>query len=170
MSEQPTSVPADGSVKVVFVSALADTAEPLVAEATAAGAIDLSCYLTADGLNMSTDEQTITDDRLCSRQTFEQPGRFSDAMEVGYVYDPQNAVTTEDLAYKTLKRGVKGFLIIRWGADYEAALTAGDVVDVVPVTWGIQRKQTPEANSVLKVMQKPFITGSVQRDVEIVAA
>lgn len=169
MSVQPTSVPADGSVKVVFVPATADTAVPKVTEATAAGAIDLTCYLTADGLTMSTDEQTITDDRLCSRQTYEQPGRFSDAMEVRYVYDAQNATATEDLAYKTLKRGVKGFLYLRWGANYEAPLAVGDVIDVVPVTWGIQRKQTPEANSVLKVMQKPFITGEVQRDVALVA-
>lgn len=169
MSEQPTSVPADGSVKVVFVPAIADASAPTVTELNAAGAIDLSCYLTADGLNMSTDEQTVTDDRLCSRQTFEQPGRFSDSMEVGYVYDPQNSTATEDLAYKTLKRGVKGFLVLRWGADYEADFAAGDVVDVVPVNWGIQRKQTPEANSVLKVMQKPFITASVQRDVTLAA-
>lgn len=169
MSEQPVSVPADGSVKVVFVPATANTAAPKITEGTATGAIDLSCYLTADGLNMSTEEQTITDDRLCSRQTFEQPGRFSDAMEVGYVYDAQNVVATQDLAYKTLKRGVKGFLYIRWGMNYETALTVGQKVDVVPVTWGTQRKQTPEANSVLKVMQKPFITGRVERDVALVA-
>lgn len=169
MSEQPTAIPADGSVKVVFVPATVDPTAPKLTEANAAGSIDLSCYLTADGLNMTTDEQTITDDRLCSRQTFEQPGRFSDAMEVAYVYAAQNITATEDLAYKTLKRGVKGFLYLRWGMDYETAFAVGQLVDVVPVTWGEQRKQTPEANSMLKVMQKPFVTGRVRRDRPLVA-
>ena len=38
-----------------------------------------------------------------------------------------------------------------------------------PVTCGIQRKQAPEANSSLKVAQKMFVTGPVERDVAVVA-
>ena len=38
-----------------------------------------------------------------------------------------------------------------------------------PVTCGIQRKQAPEANAVLKVDQKMFVTGPVERDVAVVA-
>ena len=72
MAEIP-STPADGNTKVVFVPTLADAAAPKVAELTGASAIDLSCYLTGSGLSPSIKEDVVTDERLCSTQTYEQP-------------------------------------------------------------------------------------------------
>lgn len=168
MSE-PTSVPADGTLRVQWVPAIADTTAPTVTELGAAGSVDLSCYLTADGFTPGTDEASIADDRLCSRATFERPGRTSDTLEIGYVYQPQDAAAQDNEAWTTLRPRTSGYVVVRWGVDYETAFAIGDTVDVMPVQCGEQRKMTPEANTVLRVMQKLFVTGSVRKDVDIAA-
>lgn len=163
---QPASVPNDGNVKVAYVPTIGNAAAPTVAELTAGSVKDLSCYLTAEGLTPGTDEQTTADDRLCNRQTFEQRGRFTETMEIGYVHNPASA--PNNVAYTTLDPGVAGYLVVRWGAAYETAFQAGDIVDVYPFTAGVQRKQPPTANAVHTAMQKLFITGTVQKDVAVV--
>ena len=165
----PGSVQADGALRVVFVPTLADPSAPTLAELNAASAVDLSCYLTPTGFASTTEEASIDDSRLCSRETYETPGRESNGLELTYVYDPQNTVPAENEAYTTLKRGTQGFVVPRWGRAFEEPFAAGDIVDVMPITGGAQRKQTPEANSTLKVAQKMFIRSGVRRDVAVVA-
>lgn len=160
---QPASIAADGNLKVVWVPVIADVENPTAAELNAG--LDISCYLTAEGFTPGTDEQTITDDRLCSTQTFEKPGRFSDTLEVGYIYNP--ASPGNNAAYTTLPKGTTGHIATRWGKDYSTPFVATDLVDIYPAQAGVQRKQPPTANSVLTVTQKLFITGPVQRDVVV---
>ena len=164
---QPMSVPADGNQAVWFVPALADPSAPTVGELTGGSVVDLSCYLTAEGWTPATDEQTITDDRLCSRATYERPGRITDSLEIGYVHNPDSPSDNE--AYLALIRLTTGFLVARIGVPYDQAIAAGDLVDVYPVQMGKRRKQPGTANSVLTVAQKPFVTGPVLEDVEVVA-
>lgn len=154
------STPADGNVKIAFVPTLADPAAPTVAELTGAGVIDLSCYLTADGWTPGLDEQVVADDRLCSVQTFEQPGRSSRTLSIKYVENPGSA--TDNKAFDTLAPGTSGFLVERRGAAQATAFAASDVANVWPGTAGQYDPQPPEANSVLKVSQKWFVTGTVQ--------
>lgn len=163
----PASVQADGNLKVTWVPAVADPAAPTATELNAAGAVDLSCYLTPDGYNPATDETTVTDDRLCSRQSFARPGRFSDTLSLTYVFRGQDAAGTDNKAFTTLKHLTEGFIVTRWGVDYEDAYAAADIVDVAPVQAGVQKKQPPEANSVQKIMQSMHIVGPVERDVEV---
>lgn len=165
----PASVQADGNLKVTWVPAIADTAAPTPTELNAAGAVDLSCYLTPDGFNPSTDETTVTDDRLCSRQSFARPGRFSDGLSLTYVFRAQDAAGTDNKAFTTLKHLTEGFVVTRWGADYEDDFAADDVVDVIPAQCGIQQKQPPEANSIQKITQTMHIVGPVERDVAVAA-
>lgn len=165
----PTSIPADGSVKVLWVPTIADTTAPTVDELTDTGVIDLSCYLTADGWTPGTDEQVSTDDRLCSRQTFERVGRFTETLEIMYVYQGQDLTATDNLAHATLRYQELGYIVARWGADYEDAIAVGDLVDVAPAECGRQRKQAPEANGRLKIAQKIFIRNTLQQDVAVVA-
>lgn len=165
----PEGVVSDGAVKVVWVPTLADPSAPTLTEVTAATALDLSCFLTADGLTTGGDEQVITDERLCSKQTFEQPGRHTDTLSIKYVYNQQAAPAAADNeAFETLKHLTEGYIVQRWGDDYATAFAAGDVVDVVPVTCGKQMKMPPEANSKLKIEQRMFVRNAVQRDVAIV--
>lgn len=156
MPDVPESMPSDGTLKVTFVSS------PTVNAASLTAGEDLSCYLTSDGWNPGTDEATVTDSRLCSKQDFEQPGRVTESLEIGYVYNTQQ--TDEDIARQSLERGTVGYLAVRWGYDYDQAWATGQEYDLYPIKTGVQRKQPPEQNSVLKMMQKCFITGEVKRD------
>lgn len=162
---QPAGVPNDGNFKAVWVEALTDPAAPTVAEAN--GGLDASCYLTGDGWQPSTDEAVVTDERACSRQTFERPGRFTDSLSVRYVHNPKSP--TDNELYLAVPRGATGFWLIRWGADFEDDFAAGDIVDVYPAQGGKQQKQFNGANAMQTVMQRMFITGAVQEDVEIAA-
>lgn len=163
---QPQSVESNGTVLVLFLTALANPLLPKLSEMNASSGLDLSCYLTGDGLNTDTNENNIEDPRLCSKQTFESPGDFSRTLELTYVFNPEEP--TDDEARLTLKRGVKGFVAIRWAVDADQVIAIGDIFDIYPVTMGAQRKQTPGRNSVHKIMQKPFVTGQLAEDVKVV--
>jgi len=166
----PTSIPADGSLKVLWVPTIATPSEPTITEATALTVVDLSCYITADGWTPATDEQVSTDDRLCSRQSFERVGRFTDSLSITYVFQGQEPAATDNKAQSTLRYKELGFVIARWGMDFEPDIEIGDIVDVYVVECGIQQKQPPEANGRQKIMQKLFIRSGTQRDVAIVAS
>ncbi|MFG2046135.1 hypothetical protein ACGFIW_01725 [Micromonospora sp. NPDC048935] len=163
----PNSVPADGNQAVWWVPALADPENPTVAELTAPSVIDASCYLTAEGWTPETDEQTVTDERLCSTSTYEQPGRLQHSLNVSYVHNPDSPADNE--LYLALTRLTTGYWVARIGVPYDQAVTAGDIVDVYPAKMGWRRKQPGTANSVLTVTQKPFITGPVVQDAVVVA-
>jgi hypothetical protein len=166
----PTSIPADGSLKVLWVPTLDDPSEPTITEVTAVTVVDLSCYLTADGWTPATDEQVSNDDRLCSRQTFERVGRFTDSLQLTYVYQAQEPAATDNKAQSVLRHKELGFIVARWGMDFEPAVEVGDIVDVYPAECGVQQKQPPEANGRQKIMQKIFIRSNTRRDVAVVAS
>ena len=162
---RPAATPADGNLAVLWVPTLT-AAAPTVAQVTAGGVVDLSCYLTPDGFAPSTDEQEITDDRLCDTQTFENRGRSKDSLTLKYVFNMLS--TPDNVAYSTLKvPGTAGYIVARWGRPYSVAMATGHVVDVYTVTTGIPAKQAPEANSVLRVQQRMFVTNNTVRDVAL---
>lgn len=169
MADIPAS-PADGNVKVVLVSAIANTDAPTVAEVTAVGSVDISCYLTASGLTPSLSEQVIADERLCSTQTFEKKGRSQRTLEVEYI-DNTNTPDEDlyNLAKDTLVPGSKQFLVIRRGKAFDGALVATDKVTVYPIEPGEYNELPPEANSVLKIGQKLFVTGETKVSVAVAA-
>ena len=167
--EVPPGSVADGNIMALWVPALADPSAPKVTECTAPGVVDLSCYLTKDGLNLGGDEQTITDDRLCSTQTFEAPGTYTDTLDVVYVYNAQSALPADNGAHLTLKHLTTGYIVLRYGLPFEEAPEAAQVVDVLTVSCGVQRKQAPEANAKLKIGQKMHVTNSTHRDVALAA-
>ena len=158
------STPADGNVLVKLVAAIADTSAPKVAtELDAVSSEDISCYLTGGGYKPSLSEQVITDERLCTTQTYEQKGRSQRGLEVEYI-DNTNSPEAEtyNVAKDTLVPGSKHFLVVRTGLPYDTALAAGQKVTVYPVTAGEYNDLPPEANSVLKTGQKLFVTGQVE--------
>lgn len=164
----PASVPSDGTLRVDYVPALANPAAPTVTELTAVGAQALSCYITGDGWQPTGEQASVTDQRLCSTQDFELPGRKTKSLTLVYVHNP--AEPTENEAYTTLAEGVKGYLVARYAVPYGQAWAADDIVDVWPVTAGEPMKQFNGANSVNTASQRMFVTGPVERDVAVVAA
>lgn len=163
MADVP-STPADGNVLVKLVAAIADTSAPKVAtEINAAGSIDISCYLTGGGYKPSLSEQVITDERLCTTQTYEQKGRSQRGLEVEYIDNTNSAnQTTYNKAKDTLIPGTAQYLVIRTGLPYATAAAAGQKFSVYPITPGEYNELPPEANSVLKIGQKLFVTGQVK--------
>lgn len=162
---QPEAVPTDGNVKWVFMETVANPAAATVAEFTAG--LDISCYLTGDGWQPGTDEAVVTDERACSRQTYEQPGRFTDSLSVRYVHNPKSPADNE--MFLALPQGATGFVGARWGQAFEDDIAAADIVDVYPVKAGVPVKQFNGANSMQTIMQRLFVTGPVQRDVLVAA-
>jgi hypothetical protein len=158
------STPADGNVLVKLVAAIADTSAPKIAtEINAAGSIDISCYLTGGGYKPSLSEQVITDERLCTTQTYEQKGRSQRGLEVEYI-DNTNSPnqTTYNKAKDTLVPSTAQFLVVRTGLPYATAPAVGQKFTVYPITPGEYNELPPEANSVLKIAQKLFVTGQVK--------
>lgn len=153
--------PADGHVKVVYATAIADPANPTLAELNAGTTVDLSCYLTSDGFTPSLSEAVATDDRLCDTVTYENIGRAQRSLVIKYVENPAASVGTTNLAYETLTPGTTGFFVVRRGFLYSAAWAANQPTQVWPIAMGNYDWQPPEANTVLHVQQKAFVTGAV---------
>lgn len=160
MGTRPVAVAADGNIKVVWCTSVTATA-PTTTQLNAG--VDLSFYLSADGFTTSVSEQTITDDRLADVQTFENKGRTQYSIDnLRYVYNLTSA--PDNAAYNALTPNVQGFLVVRFQIPPATAWAAGQKVDVWPVILGEQQKEPPAANSVLHVVQKPFVIGQVIKD------
>lgn len=170
MAEEIPSTPADGNFLALIVPAIADTAAPKLTELNAVGVVDISCYLTASGWKPSLSEQVITDDRLCSTQTYEKKGRSQRSLEVEYI-DNTNSPNADDFnkAKDTLIPGSKHYLVTRSGMPFDDAKAVGQKFSVRPIEAGEYNDLPPEANSVLKTGQKLFINGKTQTDVAAVA-
>lgn len=168
MAEIP-STPADGNEKAFLVAAIANTATPTAAELTAVGVVDISCYLTADGFTPSLSQQVIADERKCSKQTYEQPGRSQYGLEVVYIDNTNSPnATTSNKAKDTLVPGSAQYLVVRRGKDFAAAVIATDKVTIYPISPGKYNEMPGEANSVLKMGQKLFVTGEVKTSVAVI--
>lgn len=156
----------DGAGLVLFVPTIVNPGAPTVAELTAGTVVPLTYSLVPDGFRHETTENTIPSGRYTLKQVLELAGTVSDTLEVQYVYTGTDA----DVARTALTPGVQGFIVHRLGVANETAPAADQIVDVIPITAGLQRKVAPTANTELARVQKLYIRGEVQRDVEIVAA
>lgn len=164
------STPYDGNVTALLVPAIADVKKPTVAELTGAGVIDISCYLTGDGLAISVDQQTVSDERLCSTSTFEKRGRKTHSVDVTYI-DNTNSVANADqnAAREALEEGSHHHLVTRRNVSYDSPITADQKVRVYPVEAGFPAEVPGEANSVTRSTSKLFVEAEPGIDVAVVA-
>lgn len=165
------STPSDGNVATWLVPAIADTTAPTDAELAAGTAVDVSCYLTADGFQLTVDQATITDERLCSTETFGQPGRKSYTLTLTGI-DNTNSANEADFneLVEALAEGQDQFLVRRRGLPFDTAVAAGQKVTVIPFKPGVKQDVPPEANSVTRSTWTCFVTGAVQVEVEVAGA
>ena len=159
-------VAADGAGLVLFAPTIAAPTAPTVAELTAVTVKQLTYGLTPDGFRHETTENTITSGRYTLRQVLEMAGTITDTLEMQYVY----AGTPDDENRLTLAPGTEGFVVHRLGVPNETAIAAAQLVDIIPVKAGLQRRVPPTANTELAIIQKFYVTGAVQRFVAVVAA
>jgi hypothetical protein len=165
-SPLPTAIPADGNVKVTYVVSIASPSAPAASELTAGTSIDLQCYLNE--FSPGTDQGSIPDQRICQTQDNERPGRKKETLEVTYVYQAQSPAATDNKAQATLAEGTAGYIAARWGMAQATAWAAGQYADVWTVTAGVPVKMPPEADGLLRIKQKLFVTNTVQRDKVVV--
>lgn len=171
----PEGVSAEGNIKVAFVTTIAAaTLIPTVTELSATGSVDLSCYITSE-FEVSREQSTGEDRRLCSKEVFQALGRTTNSVPAtDYVYYPQaTAADPKNKAFDTLKKGTKGFLVVRYGLDARTVdWTAAQKVDVVPVECGVQRKLGnvgADEFAKLRIQQVFGVTGPMVEDVAIAA-
>jgi len=169
MADVP-STPADGNIKTVLVTTLADPGAPTVTELNAAGAKDVSCYLTPDGFAFAVDQATITDERLCSTVTYDQPGRKHYTLSLTGIDNTNSAnEATDNALVDTLVEGTQLYLVRRRGVPFDQPFATGDKVTVIPFKPGVKQDVAPEANSVLRSTWTSFVTGAPQVEVAVVA-
>lgn len=162
------STPADGNIRTVILVALADPANPTLAELNAATAVDISCYLTPGGFALTGDQATIADERECSTEVFGQPGRKTRGLTITGI---DNTNSTNETTYNKLAdvmtEGTQLYAARRRGIAFDAAWAATDRVTTVPFKPGEKQEVAAEANSVQRSTWPCFITGGVQTDVEV---
>lgn len=161
----PESVLAEGNVKVVFAPTLASQTAPSIAALNALTAA--SCYLMPGWEGPTAAQNTGDDRRFCSRQTFTKNGRVTwSVAPLIYTYDPQNAGGDANDLYDALTEGNEGFLVIGYGIDAADTFTVGDIVDVFPVSCGVQTKQAAGSDEFapLTVTSTLAVSGLVHQD------
>ena len=154
------STPADGNIKTVLVPTVANLAAPTKAEATAATAIDISCYLTAGGFALTVDQATITDERECDTISRGAPGRKTPSLSITGIDNTNSAVaTTANKLAEALTEGSTWVAIRRRGKAFDANLNTADKVSCTQFTVGARSEVAAEANSVLRSQWVTFIQG-----------
>lgn len=164
----PEGVRARGNESVIFVPTIAAPTAPTVAELTAVGAANISCWLS--GFAPQGTQESVEDRRLCSEQIFEDPGDVQVSIDnIEYVYYPQAPVPTADnKAYEVLKKDVTGYLVDRRGLNARTvAIAIAQIVDVYPVRLGEQFRMPldpGEQGGKFRITQKAFVTGPYEYD------
>lgn len=138
---------ADGNVKAVWVPTIANTALPTVAELTAGSAVDLSCFITADGLDVKGDTASVDNTALCSTDDTEEPGRVKYDLKLTC---KRKDTSGTDVAWNTLTDRALGNLVLRRGPAVATAFAIGQSVEVYPARCGRPTMMAPEKNSVQK--------------------
>ena len=162
------SIPADGNLSVIILTAMAGDA-PTVSEIEASTSADVSCYLTPDGFALTIDQATITDDRLCSTETFNKPGRKSYTLQLTGIDNSNSEFEDEyNELVDILPEGAQRYAVYRRGVAYDSPYEVGQEVRVVPFQVGVRSEVPAEANSVIRSMWNCFVTGP-SKFVDVVA-
>lgn len=158
----PPSTPSDGNLLVLVVPTLADATSPTVLELTAETVVDISCYLTPDGLQVTQDQAGIADERLCSTQVLSRPGSKTFGLSLRGIDNTNSELETEYNAFiESLPEGTDLNVVIRRGLPHDAAVEGTQTVRTWPVTPGMVAHDQPEANSVLTSTISTFTHGEV---------
>ena len=135
----PAGVTAQGSIKVAFAPVM-DRLAPSLAQLTAVGALDISCYLYGWAPTAEANKGAAPR-RLCSKRDFEKFGTTTESIgDLQYTIDPQAAAASDGKkAYEMLVDGTAGYLTERLGKDaQDDDFAVGDFVIVRPVLFGPQ--------------------------------
>ena len=162
----PAGVKAQGNVKLQWVPTIASVTAPTLAEVNAAGSLDLSCFMTAEGWAPSVDTAKGTSTRrLCSKQLYEQFGTTTYSLsDLSYIYNPQGTANTDPMrAYEKLVPGTAGYFVARLGLDgITVEWAAGQFVSVWPVRLGERLETLDPTDEFAEILitQSVIVTGA----------
>ena len=153
------STPADGNIKTVVVTTLADPSKPSVTELKAG--TDISCYITLGGFAFTASQATISDQRECSDQDFQRPGRKSISDATITVIDNTNSDLANEYnaAVTAMAEGKTGYIVRRRGLPAADEWAANQTVTVIPVIFGEKQLVAQEENTVQRSLIPFFVTG-----------
>lgn len=141
----PIRVPATKTFqreKVVFTATIASYLTALTAaEASAAGNLDISCYLMGSWGRPTQNTNRVTlNRRLCDGAQYEQIGTTTyTGGDLSYAIATQAAALSDGKkAYEKFPEGTTGFLIQRLGVNVVTDLAAAQFVNIFPVEFGPQ--------------------------------
>lgn len=169
----PVGVKAEGTLKVSFVPTIANVNAPTTVEVNAAGALDVSFFITAGNFKTSGEQARGDDRRVGSKQTFEVLGREKSSIDdIVYIADPQAAAATAgNKAMELFQPGVSGFFVVRYGLDAETVdFAAAQKVDIWPIIFGAQNKSQLAENdefAKITIVQAVAVTGIVRKQVAL---
>jgi hypothetical protein len=154
----PQSVNWDDNLRITWT---AEAEDPKSAADLIAG-VDLTYSLKT--LTRTINEARIEDPRLTLKQILERPGKVTEQVEVQYVFGD-----VADVAAATLVQGTKGHLTLRYSIPNATAWAAAQIVDVITVECGKQRKDSPVENGVQTITQTLFVIDTTEDDVALAA-
>lgn len=155
--------PSDGNGNVLWVTTIADPANPTAAELAAGDPITYG--LAPDGFNHQTTINTVTSGRYTLAQALELDGTVVDTVVVKYVYNRETPTDTETALGTP---GTDGFIVHSLGYENGHTFVADDVINaIIPVKTSIPKDVPPTANSEAYKELKLNVTGTVQREVVV---
>lgn len=139
----PAGVQVRKTVRLAFVTTIADLDAPKIAtEVAAASSQDISCYVTPEGWKPSlTQNKGSAPRRICSGNDRQNLGAVMyELPDLLYANNPQGADGSVDIAaMEKLVPGTEGYIIERLGLDIDSTdWVVGQFVNVWPVKLGAQ--------------------------------
>lgn len=108
----------DGRVRVQWCTAIANLAQPTVAELNAGTALET--FITPTGLNITPTTGAVNVSNLGSKADAERAGRVKYAVKCVFHHDG-----TTDTAWGLFPYRTNGFMVVRRGIDKSVSFTAG---------------------------------------------
>lgn len=164
---QPESVSSIGRDGWWFVPTVSNKAAMTVAEASAAGALQINLAFKP-GFGASTETGKVPDPRHGSTKTYESFGVSTDSLpDIEWIDRPQDANAAVTAKHRDmLPQGTSGFFVNRRGigssSENAVAWTAAQRYTLYPVTLGPQtEKASEEGGGPLTYTQPVIVTGPV---------
>lgn len=142
----------DGNIRISWVTSIANTAAPTVAELNAG--IALETFVTPDGYKISTSDDKVDTSVLNSTDNTFVPGRRSDDIAITFKHQGDASAP-----WTTLSGRPSGFIVERTSIASSTAWATSQKVRVFPVTASNRQKQERSANEVEKFACDFFKTG-----------
>lgn len=136
----------DGFITVWWVTTLSSTTSPTAAQITAG--VNLTSYITKDGLDVSPDQDTIDTTSLNSLTETEDLGMAK--VDMSLTMKRQST----DTAWTTFASNPSGYLVIRRGVANSTAATAAQKVEVYTARASNRIPLKPAKNEVEKFQVK----------------